>query len=248
MNIVSEHGFRLDGRRPYQIRNLNCRLGVYSQADGSAYLEQGETKVLCAVYGPHDPHQKGRILDDRCTIKCQYSMATFSTNERKQRPRGDRRAMDFARQMEAAFEATILTENYPRSQIKIFCELLQADGSNLAACVNAASLALADAGVPMRGIVSAASCSCAFGGVICADTSFREESASVGRVTVATISGREEFILTDLKNQVHRDYLSAMLDTAQKAAAQMHSCLEAAITSHLHSVIGKGESEDLIQL
>lgn len=45
MNIISEHGYRQDGRKPHQIRNLNYNLGVYSQADGSAYLEQGNTKV-----------------------------------------------------------------------------------------------------------------------------------------------------------------------------------------------------------
>ena len=45
MNIVSEHGFRRDGRKPDQIRNINYKLGVYSQADGSSYLEQGSTKV-----------------------------------------------------------------------------------------------------------------------------------------------------------------------------------------------------------
>lgn len=45
MDLLSEHGYRQDGRKPDQIRNINCRLGVYSQADGSAYLEQGNTKV-----------------------------------------------------------------------------------------------------------------------------------------------------------------------------------------------------------
>uniref|UniRef100_A0A0R3QB38 Zf-Tim10_DDP domain-containing protein n=1 Tax=Brugia timori TaxID=42155 RepID=A0A0R3QB38_9BILA len=125
MSIISEHGFRQDGRKPHQIRNLNYKLGVYSQADGSAYLEQGNTKVLCAVYGPYEPKQRSRLLEDRCIINCQYSMATFSTNERKERPRGDRRSLEFARLMEKAFEEAILTENYPRSQIDVFCELLQ---------------------------------------------------------------------------------------------------------------------------
>ncbi|VDP21771.1 unnamed protein product, partial [Onchocerca flexuosa] len=116
MSIISEHGYRQDGRKPHQIRNLNYKLGVYSQADGSAYLEQGNTKILCAVYGPYEPKQRSRLLEDRCIINCQYSMATFSTNERK------------------------------------------ADGSHLAACVNVGTLALADAGVPMRGLIAAASC------------------------------------------------------------------------------------------
>lgn len=45
MNVISEHGFRFDGRRPNQIRNISCRMGVYQQAEGSAYIEQGNTKV-----------------------------------------------------------------------------------------------------------------------------------------------------------------------------------------------------------
>ena len=47
-------GLRVDGRRPPELRRLQCKLGVFQQADGSAFLEQGNTKVLAAVYGPHD--------------------------------------------------------------------------------------------------------------------------------------------------------------------------------------------------
>lgn len=54
MNIISEHGFRLDGRKPHQIRNINYKLGVYTQADGSAYLEQGNTKVFVLSFKRHD--------------------------------------------------------------------------------------------------------------------------------------------------------------------------------------------------
>lgn len=53
-NVLSDQGLRLDGRRPDEIRKLCSKLGVFSQADGSAYLEQGNTKVLAAVYGPHE--------------------------------------------------------------------------------------------------------------------------------------------------------------------------------------------------
>lgn len=47
-------GLRVDGRRPPELRKLQCKLGVFHQADGSAFLEQGNTKVLATVYGPHD--------------------------------------------------------------------------------------------------------------------------------------------------------------------------------------------------
>lgn len=52
--MLSDQGLRLDGRRPGELRKLSSKLGVFSQADGSAYIEQGNTKVLAAVYGPHE--------------------------------------------------------------------------------------------------------------------------------------------------------------------------------------------------
>ncbi len=51
------------------------------------------------------------------------------------------------------------TELYPRSQIDVFVEVLQADGGNYCACVNAATLALVDAGIPMRDYVCACTAS-----------------------------------------------------------------------------------------
>lgn len=52
-DLVSEQGLRLDGRRSQELRRIQCKMGVFSQPDGSAYIEQGNTKVLAAVYGPH---------------------------------------------------------------------------------------------------------------------------------------------------------------------------------------------------
>ena len=51
---LSEEGFRVDGRRAQEMRKLDCSLGVFAQADGTAYVKQGNTVVLAAVYGPHE--------------------------------------------------------------------------------------------------------------------------------------------------------------------------------------------------
>ena len=56
LELLSDQGFRIDGRKPQELRKIQCRLGVFTQADGSAYIEQGNTKVLAAVYGPHEVH------------------------------------------------------------------------------------------------------------------------------------------------------------------------------------------------
>ena len=61
--------------------------------------------------------------------------------------------------LKQTFEATIKTELYPRSQIDIFVEVLQADGGNYCACVNAATLALIDAGIPLKDYVTACTAS-----------------------------------------------------------------------------------------
>lgn len=52
--LLSDQGFRADGRRASELRKIQCRLDVFGQADGSAYIEQGNTRVLAAVYGPHE--------------------------------------------------------------------------------------------------------------------------------------------------------------------------------------------------
>ena len=56
--LLSDQGLRADGRRAGELRRIRCRQGVFGQADGSAYLEQGNTKVLAAVYGPHEAGRK----------------------------------------------------------------------------------------------------------------------------------------------------------------------------------------------
>ena len=120
-------------------------------------------QVLAAVYGPHDMGRgdtRGlRPLHDRVVVNCQYSMAVFSTGERKRRPRGDRKSQEMSQHLKQTFEATIKVELYPRSQIDIFVEVLQADGGNYCACVNAATLALIDAGIPLVDYVSACTAS-----------------------------------------------------------------------------------------
>jgi ribonuclease PH len=52
--VHSSSGLRVDGRRPNELRKIIAKTSVLAQADGSAYIEQGNTKVLAAVYGPQE--------------------------------------------------------------------------------------------------------------------------------------------------------------------------------------------------
>lgn len=52
MEVVSEQGYRGDGRKPGEARRLACKLGVYQQADGSAFLQQGPLLLLLLCSSP----------------------------------------------------------------------------------------------------------------------------------------------------------------------------------------------------
>ena len=125
LELLLPEGFRLDGRRPNELRRLVCRMGVFTQADGSAYIEMGNTETLAAVYGPHEVLNKAKVRHDQALINCEFSMATFSTTERKTRAKGDRKSVEISMAIKRTFESCILTSHYPRSQIDIFVQVLK---------------------------------------------------------------------------------------------------------------------------
>jgi len=230
--LLSDQGFRLDGRKPNELRKIQCRLGVFGQSDGSAYLEQGNTKVLATVYGPHEVRgSRGKILHDRVLINCEYSMATFSTAERKRRPRGDRKSQEMTTHLRQTFEATIKTELYPRSQIDIFVEVLQADGGNYCACVNAATLALIDAGIPMKDYVCA--CTAGFASETpLVDVSYMEGAGGGPELILAILPRSEQIVLLEMTSRVHVDHLEKMLEVASKGCKDMYAVLDQAVREH----------------
>ena len=158
--FIDNNGLRLDGRKADQIRNIKIEVGVLSRADGSCYLEMGNNKVIAAVYGPREVHPRHQQKSTKAIVRYKYNMASFSVEDRK-RPGPDRRSIEVSKVSREALEDMIFTEYFPKSAIDIFVEVLQADAGTRTAALNAASLALADAGIPMRGLVSA----CAVGKV-----------------------------------------------------------------------------------
>ncbi|MEM0058303.1 MAG: exosome complex exonuclease Rrp41 [Candidatus Bathyarchaeia archaeon] len=154
--LVDKKGLRLDGRKPDELRPIKIEVGVLSNADGSAYIEQGKNKILAAVYGPKELHPKHLALPDRMVLRCRYHMAPFSVQERKS-PAPSRREIELSKVIREAIEPAVFVEYYPRTAVDIFIEVLQADGSTRCTSITAASLALADAGIPMRDLVAACS-------------------------------------------------------------------------------------------
>ena len=152
--LVGEDGIRHDGRRLDELRPVKMEVGVLSNASGSAYVEFGKTRVIAAVYGPREPPQRYMVLPHRAVLRCRYHMAPFSTDERKN-PAPSRREIEISKVIREALEPVVISEAFPRTSIDVFIEVISADGGTRTAALNAASLALADAGVPMRDLVAA---------------------------------------------------------------------------------------------
>lgn len=240
--LLSDLNLRLDGRKSDELRRIRCKLGVFSVADGSAYFEMGNTKVLAAVYGPHEPTRRGTgsfqqqpINEEHVIVNCQYSMAVFSTGERKRRPRGDRKSMEMSAHLKQTFEAAIKTELYPRSQIDIFVEILQADGGNYCASVNAATLALIDAGIPLKDYVCACTASLVNDKPL-VDISSMESTTGGPELTLAALPKSGEIVLLEMSQRFHMDHLEKVMDVALKGTRNICEIMDKAVRAHVSSI------------
>ncbi|KAL2050634.1 hypothetical protein ABVK25_009143 [Lepraria finkii] len=79
---------RLDGRRWNELRRLHAQISTQASADGSSYLEMGNTKIICTVSGPAEIRGRGRregIVRDNAVVNVEVGMAGFSGVDRKRR-------------------------------------------------------------------------------------------------------------------------------------------------------------------
>jgi exosome complex component RRP41 len=177
--LVSPEGLRRDGRRPGELRRLRFSLGTIPQADGSCTLEQGNTVLGCAIYGPREPARRSQSLSSQAQIKVQLSTTTNSSPASAEKAQGnkkkDRRILELQSWIRQTFESVICLQSYPRSEIQIHLQVLQLDGGLLAAAMNAATLALIDAGVQMNDYLTAVTVSEVDGSPIL-DCNYMEES------------------------------------------------------------------------
>ncbi|EOX95793.1 3'-5'-exoribonuclease family protein isoform 1 [Theobroma cacao] len=213
MEYVSPEGLRLDGRRPMEMRQIRAEIGTVARADGSAVFEMGNTKVIAAVYGPREVQNRSQQISDQALVRCEYSMANFSTGDRMRKPKGDRRSTEISLVIRQTMEACILTHLMPRSQIDIFVQVLQADGGTRSACINAATLALADAGIPMRDIVT--SCSAGYlNSTPLLDLNYIEDSAGGPDVTVGILPKLDKVTLLQMDAKLPLDIFENVMGLA----------------------------------
>jgi exosome complex component RRP41 len=235
-------GVRTDGRKPNDLRPIRIDVGPLERADGSAYIEWGNNKILAAVYGPREVHPRHLARPDRAFFRCRYHMAPFSTAERK-RPAPSRRERELSKVTRVALEPAILTELYPRTGIDVFIEVLQSDGGTRCAGITAASIALVDAGIPLKDLVVA----CAAGkidGTIVLDLNEVEDQDGEADVPVAVMPRTGGISLLQMDGIMSQAEFKEALELALEGCKQVYDLQKDALMNAFIQEEGSGEDEE----
>jgi exosome complex component RRP41 len=218
---------RSDGRKPEDIRELEVEAGVLENATGSARVRMGRTIAVAGVYGPREMFPRRLQKNDRATVQARYMMAPFSTDERV-RPGLSRRSKEISMVVMNALEAAVFTEDFPKASIDVFIDIIQADAGTRTAAINAAAVALADAGVPMRDMV----CSVAVGkidGTYVVDLAGKEEDASDCDLPIAYMPNQDRITLMQMDGSITKEDIRKLLEIAKNACRTINEAQKAAL-------------------
>jgi len=225
--LLSPEGLRIDGRRLDELRPLRIEAGALHQADGSAYVEWGANKVMAAVYGPREVHPRHLQQNNKAVIQCRYNMAAFSVDERK-RPGLDRRSQEISKVIAEAFESVVFAEEFPRTSIDVYIEVLQANAGTRCAGLVAGSVALADAGIPMVDLLPAVAVG-KIGGAIALDLKKEEDNFGEADLPMALVPQSGRLVLLQMEGHMTEEELSQALDLGVKGCRDIYEKMKQAL-------------------
>ncbi len=237
--MVDDKGKRVDGREANDLRPMKIEAGVLPNADGSAYLEIGKNKVLAAVYGPRECHPRHLQDPTKAIVQCKYNMQSYSVSDRK-RPGPDRRSAEISKIISEALESVILTELFPRASIDVYIEIMQANAGTRCAGLTAASVALADAGMPMRDLVPSVAVGKADGKLLL-DLNKEEDNFGEADLPLAIIPKTDEVVLLQMDGHMTKEEFDSAMKTGVAACHEIYEMQKDALRRR-YSV---GEEEEV---
>lgn len=220
IKLINEDGTRVDGRKPDELRPIKMEVGVLDKSDGSAYVEFGKTHVYAAVFGPKEAHPKHLALPERAILNCRYHMASFSVEERKTLGM-TRREVELSKVIREALETVIFLEEFPRTSIDVYIEVVQADGGTRTTGLTAASLALADAGIPMIDLVAAVAVG-KVNGQLVLDINDVEDKYGEADLPIGIAPRLNSIVLLQLNGRLTREEFPKALELAQKGVSEIY--------------------------
>ncbi|KAI2618971.1 ribosomal protein S5 domain 2-like protein [Hypomontagnella submonticulosa] len=250
---------RIDGRRWNELRHLRGQIRTQAAADGSSYLEMGNTKVMCVVTGPSE--DKGRRgggqsaassgpgNSNASEILVSIVVGGFSTVDRKKRARSDKRIQELQATLAKSLAAVLHTHLFPRSTISISLHVLAQDGSLLACAVNAATLALVDAGVPMTDYLVACTAGSTSSHAAADDKADplidlnNQEEQELPFLTLGTLDATDKVALMVCESRVQVSRLEGMMVAAADGCANIRKYLDSVVREKGRRMVAEGAVE-----
>jgi len=222
---------RPDGRKADEIRPMKAEVGVVPNADGSAKFSFGKTHVIAAVYGPRKLHPQHMQDPQTGILRVNYDLLSFSVDDRK-KPGPSRRSKEISKVTEWALAPVVDLKEFPNTVIDVEIYITQADASTRTAGINAASLALAHAGIPMRDLVT----SIAIGKLdkdLVVDVDKEEEDFKEGEgatdFPMAKVANSDEFTLLQLDGKIQPEKFKEAIKMATEACKQVYEVQKKAL-------------------
>jgi len=218
--LFREDGKRLDGRDKTELRPIKMEVGMLKNADGSAYIEWGNNKIFAAVFGPREVHPHHLAKPDKGILRVFYRMATYSVFDRK-RPAPGRREKEISMIIADCIKPVLFLELYPGSSFELFIEVIDADGGTRCASTTIAALALADAGIPMRSLITSVAVG-KIDGELVTDLSGIEDKAGEADLPTAITWFNEELSLLQFDGDMTLKELETLMTYAKDALTKIY--------------------------
>lgn len=242
IEYVTKDGKRLDGRKLDELRPIKIEVGVVPKADGSAYLEWGQNKVIASVFGPREVLPKHLASPYKAIVRYYYRMATFSVSDRKS-PKPGRRDIEISKVSGEALERAIFLERFPNTEIDVHVEVFDSNAGTRIAALVAASVALADAGIPMRDMVSGASVGRVAGNIVVDLNKNEEDAPDAVDMPVAVLPNSSEIVLLQMDGLLKKEELDEALAMALEASKKVYEIQKEALKKK-YSDAEAGKSAD----
>ncbi|RIB35095.1 MAG: exosome complex exonuclease Rrp41 [Candidatus Nanoclepta minutus] len=244
---------RFDGREWNEIRKISIELDIVPNAAGSAIFKFGETWALAIVDGPKPGKMSAGFEEG--LLRVRYDMLPFSVPERK-KPGQGRREIELSEIIQRALKPAIFLDELHGSIIDVYVQILNADAGTRTAGINAASLALALAGIPMKDLVIAVAVG-KVGERIVIDLNKEEEDYDSeklkndpekskfieyygeGKATdipVAILPSERKFTIIQLDGEIERENLKKALNLALEKSIEIREIMKKAILNKYESL------------
>ena len=240
--VFRKDGKRLDGRAVDEIRSFSCEVGVIKNAQGSALVRHGGNQIYAAIYGPREVHPRHLAKPDRGILRVYYRMATFSVHERKS-PAPNRRENEISKVIRESLEPVLFLEAYPDSQIEIYIEVIAADGGTRCASTTAASLALADAGIPMKSMVVGVAAGKAQGKVLL-DLGDKEDKVGQADIPCVVVMKDKSISLLQFDGEMSLDEMKLGFEYVLKGAEIIYQSQLEALKAKYQKISEEALKED----